>query len=114
MVPSGWLGPTWHLFGLWVFAQGSAEITRFLGIHAHLRPSLQGGWGPTLGYFLFYWTRPPSVGGSIPRHYRYKLQLDGAMIQYMCSIYVRTSLGALLSMMMNVALKSELLVGSWA
>ena len=94
MLPSGWLGPTWHLF--WT-----------LGICP--------GWlSRNSGYFFVYWTRPPSVGGSIPRHYRYKLQLDGAMVQYMCTIFVRTSLGALLSMMMNVALKSELLVESWA
>ena len=48
------------------------------------------------------------LGGSIPWHIC--LRSDAVWF----SFYGRTSLGALLSMMTNVALKSELLVESWA
>ena len=52
--------------------QGSWVYMRISG------PPYKGG-APTLGPILFYWTRPPSVGGSIPRHYRYKWQQDSAI-----------------------------------
>ena len=40
-------------------------------------PPYKGGEPQLL--VLGYWTRPPSVGGSIPRHFKYKKQQDGAI-----------------------------------
>ena len=58
--------------------QGSGVYMRISG------PPYKGGAQPLDIYF--HRTRPPSVGGSLPRHYRYKVQLDGAMLQCMCFI----------------------------
>ena len=92
---------------------GSAEITRLLGIHAHIGPSLQRGGPQLLGLFFFTGLDHLQLADQ-------SLGITGTsgsrtvQFQCRCSFYGRTSLGALLSMMMNVALKSELVVESWA
>ena len=97
--------------------QTSTLRTIYLGvpgvIHAHIGPSLQRGGGPTLGHFLFYWTRPPS-GRINPSALQVQVAAGWCNASVHVFYYGRTSLGALLSIMMNVALKSELLVESWA
>ena len=92
---------------------GSAEIARRFGEHAHIGPSLQGGGPQLLGLFLF-------TGFDHLQLADQSLGITGTsgnkleQFQCGCSFYGRTSLGALLSMIMNVALKSELVVESWA
>ena len=84
-------------FGL--FAQGgSARIARLRGIPAHVGPSQQEG-------------RPPDLGVFPRRHYRLQSKAGWCNASVPEFSHDKTSLGALLFMMMNGALKSEL---SWA
>ena len=64
---------------------------------------------------------PPNKGGALPdlgvfpwRHYRLQSKAGLCNASVPEFSHDKTSLGALLSMMMNGALKSELLVESWA
>ena len=64
---------------------------------------------------------PPNKGGALPdlgvfprRHYRLQSEAGWCNASVPECSHDKTSLGALIFMMMNGALKSELLVESWA